>query len=130
MKKFIVVILFGVCLLGLLYMRGLNIVRKSMPNDTLIVFFQKDCPHCHAAMTFIDETVRSKYPDLKIEFLDVDKRENMLKLSVVSKQHNLGSRIGTPIWVLNGKASMGWSSKSEKTLLSLIKSLPKKNLDK
>ena len=76
MKKFFAVVLFGVCLLGLLYLRGLRIVQQSMPSDTLIVFFQKDCPHCHTAMTFINETVRPKYPDLKIEFLDVEKQEN------------------------------------------------------
>ena len=126
MKKFIAFVLFGACLLGVLYVRGLHIVQESMPRDTLIVFFQKNCPHCHAAMAFIDETIRPTYPDLKIEYLDVEKQENFLKVSVAVRQYKLGKHIGTPILILNGKALMGWSSKTEKNLLSIIKSLPAK----
>ena len=125
MKKIIFVILAILCLLGALYMRGERLVRESMPADVLFVFSQKGCPHCQSALAFIDETVRPKYPNLKIEVLDVADQKNLLKLSVVAKQYKLRD-IGTPILVLNGKALMGWPKKNEKVLLSIIDSLPTK----
>ena len=93
MKKAVILVIL--LLIGgfLLYSRGERLIAKSIPTDTLIVFSQKKCPHCHNALGYIDETVRKTYPNLKIEVWDVAEGKNMTKLLVVAKKHRLNTKL-------------------------------------
>ena len=128
MKKiFILALLLVVCVF-LLYKRSTQLVQNTMPADTLFVFVQEGCGHCHAALSYINGTVRSENPDLKVEVLDISDNNNMAKLYVVAKQQNWNiKRLGTPVIKLNNKAFMGWTAKSEKQLSEMIQKLPAKN---
>ena len=128
MKKIFIVALLLVACVFLLYKRSTQLIQNSMPTDTLYVFVQEGCPHCHHALDYINGTVRTTYPDLNIEVLDIADKKNSAKMFAMAQKYDLPlKRLGTPLLVLNNRTLMGWSAKHEKQLLNIIHALPAKN---
>ena len=120
MKKIILIIAL---VFGLVCYQKFNEHRiiKSFNTETLYVFSQEGCGHCHSALSFIDSKVRLSYPTLKVEVLDIKKDGNYGKLLTVAKAYGLDiNALGTPVLLFNEQTIIGWSAKSEEKLLKLL----------
>ena len=121
MKKTIILII--AIILGLVCYQKFNEHRiiKSFNTETLYVFSQESCGHCHSALSFIDSKVRLSYPTLKVEVLDIKKDGNYGKLLTVAKAYGLDIKaLGTPVLLFNEQTIIGWGAKSEEKLLKLL----------
>ena len=106
---------------------GENVALNSLKPNTLIVFSKKGCPHCEEASTFINKTIKKKYPGLKIQKLDVDNRKNLAKLITLAKKYNLDeAEITTPVLYLNGQILVSWEKAYEAKLLSMVQAIAAK----
>ena len=127
MKNIFVLLILLVGGFFLLSKYGENVALNSLPADTLIVFSKAGCPHCEEASTFINKTVKKKYPNLKIQKLDVDNRKNLSKLIAVVKKHRLDeAEVSTPVLLLNDRILVSWEKDHEEKLLSMIQSISAK----
>ena len=125
MKKYLIIVAVIVCALFFWYQRGVRVANETITPNTLIVFSKNGCPHCHDALSFINTSVREQFPNLPVRVLDVDDETNLAALFAVAKDRKLNlNHLGTPILILNGRTIVGWSSSSEKKLLSAIKAIP------
>ena len=98
-----------------------NKIVKSFDGDTLYVFSQETCGHCHSALSFINNKLRLENPKLKVEVLDIKKDGNYAKLLAVAKKYKLNMKaLGTPVILFNGQTIVGWGGKSEEELLKLV----------
>ena len=122
MKKIVALLAVSVAVLFLLFKVGVDSVIQTIPNDSMVVFIKTGCPHCHHAMAFVDETVRRDYPNLKIEVLNVDKKENMEKLfAVIHRNHINPQKAGIPLILIDGHVLMGWDERRGHELTTLIR---------
>ena len=109
MKKVLIVLigLFGV--LFLLTRYGSQVPVQPLPADTLIVFSKQGCSHCQQAMKFLSTDFRASHPQIKIQILDVAKRENLTQLWTLVRKYRLNpDRVGTPFIVWNDRYWIGW----------------------
>ena len=98
-----------------------NKIVKSFDTDTLYVFSQETCGHCHSALSFIDQKLRLKNPNLKVEVLDIKEQGNYGKLLAVAKKYKLNMKaLGTPVILFNEQTIVGWGENSEEKLLKLV----------
>ena len=99
-KKVFCLIAVIFCLLGLSACQ-----KKEFRDDTIYLFWQPGCSHCHHAIDFFNNDLSS----VRIEMLDISKEEGYQKLLKAVKQYNLGTQIATPLFVVGDKHFMGWS---------------------
>ena len=121
MKNIFVLLILLVGGFFLLSKYGENVALNSLNPENLIIFSKKGCSHCEEASAFINKTVKKKYPNLKIQKLDVDNRKNMTKLITVVNKYRLNeTEVSTPVLLLNGQILVGWGKDHEEKLLSII----------
>lgn len=121
MKKTIILII--AIILGLVCYQKFNEhkIIKSFNAETLYVFSQEGCGHCHNALSFINNKMRLSHPTLKVEVLDIKEDGNYGKLLTVAKAYDLDmNALGTPVLLFNEQTIIGWGAKSEEKLLKLL----------
>lgn len=93
------------------------VVSDEISNDR-IYFFTKDmCPYCNHAAAFI----QMHYPDLKVEFKNIDEKENWELMLECVKKFNINQRqIGTPLICMGENFILGWSSQNEEKFSAYV----------
>lgn len=80
--------------------------KETFNKDTVYLFWQDGCIHCHEALTYIQK----KHPNMNIELLNIAQTPAREKLIQVAKEFKLPNQIGTPLFVMNKEILMGWSN--------------------
>ena len=109
MKKFFKVLMFaGILMIGACQQEKQTAASLEEISDSEIYFFyQTTCPHCHHAADYI----KQKYPNLKMQNLDVRVRQNFDLFLKCAQKFNLpNDSLGTPLICMGNHYIMGWSS--------------------
>ena len=109
MKNFFKVLMFsGVLMLGACQQEKQTAVnQQDISNSEIYFFYQTTCPHCHHAADYI----KQKYPNLKMQNLDVRIRQNFDLFLKCAQKFNLpNDSLGTPLICMGDHYIMGWSS--------------------
>ena len=123
MRKIIAILLVLAGFVFFLMKRGEQVALDSIPANSLVIFTKTGCYHCHDALTFINDSVRKKYPNLQIANLDVDRDNNLARLLAVAKHYRIpNNKLGTPVLLYNGQILIGWQVSYENKLLTMIQS--------
>ncbi len=85
--------------------------KAQISDDKIYLFYSQNCGYCHVAM----KDIATKYPKLELELVDVAKRDGYQKMIACAKKHDLGNRIGTPLFCIGDNYMMGWSNNSIET---------------
>lgn len=99
-KKVFCLIAVSFCLIGMTACQ-----KKEFRDDTIYLFWQPGCSHCHHAIDFFNSSLSS----VRVEMFDISKEDGYQKLLKAVKQYNLGTKISTPLFVVGDKHFMGWS---------------------
>ncbi len=99
LKKIFCLIAVVFCLLSLSACQ-----KKEFRDDTIYLFWQPGCSHCHHAIDFFNNNLSS----VRVEMFDISKEEGYQKLLKAVKQYNLGTQIATPLFIVSDKHFMGW----------------------
>ena len=98
-------------------------VSKSAKGNQveMLLFYSPTCPHCHAAMEFLDNKVAPKYPELKITKHNTSTRSGANYYMYYKKKLNWDSN-GVPVAVFGDKYEIGFGNEdnSGKTYLKHI----------
>ena len=89
----------------------------SLSEDHVYFLFAKTCPHCHAAMEYINQ----KYPDLDITMIDVNTPQGSETLWQTASKYNLGDYVGVPLIVMGKNHIMGWTESYEARFDEFVK---------
>jgi glutaredoxin len=96
---------------------------QALPDDTLIVFYHPQCPHCHDAIRFL----RSQKALPPLQTLDVTTAHGQHFLSEAVQAFGLNlNELGVPLFIYHGRWRMGFDT-AETTgaeLLAWIKAKP------
>lgn len=101
LKKFFLLLVTGICLLSLMACQ-----KEEFRSDTIYLFWQPGCSHCHHAINFFNNELST----VRVEMIDVSKKEGYEKLMRAIKKFKLGNEIATPLFVVKDKTVMGWSN--------------------
>lgn len=80
--------------------------RENLSDDTVYMFYQTSCPHCHDAEKYIME----KYPNLAISGKDIKYPGNRRLFEDALQKYKITGAAGTPLILLGKHYIMGWSS--------------------
>lgn len=107
MKNFAKILaLAGVLLLGACD-EDKSLGAQDISDSQIYFFYQSSCPHCHHASQYIAQ----KYPDLKMQNLNVRTPENFNLLLKCAQKFNLPQEsLGTPLICMGDHYIMGWSA--------------------
>lgn len=75
----------------------------------MLLFYSPTCPHCHAAMEFLDNKVAKKYPELKITKHNTSTRSGANYYMYYKKKLQWDGN-GVPVAVFGDKYEMGFGS--------------------
>lgn len=75
----------------------------------MILFYSPSCPHCHAAIEFLDNNVVPKYPELKITKHNTSTRVGANYYMYYKKKLNFDGN-GVPVAVFGNKYEMGFGT--------------------
>lgn len=125
-------IITGVLILGAIFFLLIryreNALLQELPADTLIVFSQKGCGHCHRALDYLNTEFKSRYPTVPVRVLDIGDRQNLAKLWTLLRRQKIPSdSVGTPVLVWNGRVHIGWNDNTPERLKRIIKTKIAKN---
>ena len=125
-------IITGVLILGAIFFLLIryreNALLQELPPNTLIVFSQKGCGHCHQALDYLNTEFQKRRPDIPVQVLDVANKQNLSKLWTLLRRNKIPSdSVGTPILVWNGQIHIGWDNRMPATLNRMIKHQTVKN---
>jgi glutaredoxin len=77
----------------------------AIPSHILHIFYHPECPHCHDAMTFLEE--QNDLPPMKK--LDITSPHGQHLVTEAIRQFGLNaSKLGVPLFVYNGKWLIGF----------------------
>ena len=99
-KKVFCLIMVVFCLLGVSACQ-----KKEFRDDTIYLFWQPGCSHCHHAIDFFNNNLSS----VRVEMIDISKEDGHQKLLKAVKQYNLGTQIATPLFIVKDNHFMGWA---------------------
>ncbi|MFI3241637.1 MAG: hypothetical protein R3Y43_03635 [Alphaproteobacteria bacterium] len=105
-----------VCLFSLI-----STAKAEIDNNKIYLFYSQRCGHCHTAM----EDIQKSHPKLEIEMMDIANKKAYKEMLLCAKKHNLGNRIGTPLFCMGNNYLMGWSEENAKKFDILVKELNK-----
>ncbi|MGN0929892.1 MAG: hypothetical protein ACI4N3_04590 [Alphaproteobacteria bacterium] len=93
----------------------------------MILFYSPSCPHCHAAMEFLDNKVAPKYPELKITKHNTSTRVGVNYYLYYKKKLNFDGN-GVPVAVFGDKYEIGFGTEDTtgKTYIQNIEEMFKK----
>lgn len=96
----------------------------SSDTDTIELYYTTGCPHCRDAIEFMDKTLKTEYPDRKIERLELseissERRNAFMKFA---EDNNI---TGVPVFKSGDKFIVGFNAENYRALLngSLTESL-------
>ncbi len=117
-NKFQTILVIGLaCLYAFLFFDKSTPTINSdhvVQTDAVYLFYSPTCPHCHAAMKFIDEKIKPKYKDIKIKEIDLTNKSNLPLYDIYAKTYGLrpGHR-GVPAIYVGDKYMLGYGEDSE-----------------
>lgn len=79
--------------------------RQTLSDDKIYFFYQTTCPHCHAALQYINEVA----PDVQIELYEISGQGRDLFMQCVEKFDLPRNEIGTPLICMGDNYIIGWS---------------------
>lgn len=79
--------------------------KKDFRSDTIYLFWQPSCSHCHHAIEFFNTELKN----IRVEMIDISKEEGHKKLVLAINKFNLGNTVYTPLFIVNGKHFSGWN---------------------
>ena len=82
-----------------------TVAQNEIKTDEIYFFFSNSCPHCHAALAYIN----AKYPNLKMAMVNVANPEGYALFVKCAQKFKLGNRIGTPLFCMGDNYLMGWA---------------------
>ncbi len=94
---------------------------EPLPTDSLVVFSQQQCGHCHDALAFIEAEIKPAHPDLTVDVRDVADHKHMKQLMALVRERNLNTdNLGTPVLVLGDMVLVGWTEANEAALMQAV----------
>jgi len=110
MYKFLFGCLIVFCLWLSLGRRTFALPISELKSDQIYAFVRHGCTHCDAAQ----KSLKSKYPNLKIQWRDVASRYNLdLALACAAKFKLDKSHLGTPLFCMGDHYILGWSVETQ-----------------
>ncbi len=105
MKKILSVLVVTIAFLTGCGEKTTSEMNNQEAKEVISFFYSNTCPHCHEALKFIN----AKYPDLRMNMVNVATKQGQKKLMECARKFNLGNRVGTPLFCMGDKYIMGWS---------------------
>ena len=105
MKKIFTVLTLVVAFLTGCSDKSTSATTNAETKEYISFFYSNTCPHCHEAMKFVN----ARYPDLRMNMVNVSTKQGQKKLLECAQKFNLGNRVGTPLFCMGDKYIMGWS---------------------
>lgn len=82
--------------------------HNAMAAGTITIYYSPTCPHCHHAIDFINNTLKTEYSDLKVEEVNVTEAANRPRFMDAVKTCGLQGGY-VPLAVVNEKCFQGFS---------------------
>ena len=98
MKKKILIAIFLIALSFFFIFSNNDSKNKENENETtpqtveIDLFYLTTCPHCHSEMEFLD-TIKDKYPQLKVNKYALEERENLELMSEKYKEYDIPKNV-------------------------------------
>jgi len=102
---------FYLILLTILLLLPISLAQENVSDKTeIILFYSKDCPHCHDEIVFLNKLI-NKYPvELKLYEIRYNK-ENLNYFIKFAKEHNVEAN-SVPLTFINGEIIIGFRDES------------------
>ena len=127
-KKIVVALIVLGGIFFLLIRARENALLQDLPPNTLIVFSQKGCGHCHQALDYLNTEFKKQRPNIPVQVLDVGDKQNLAKLWTLLRRKKIPSdSVGTPVLVWNGRVHIGWDDRMPERLNRIIRIKSAKN---
>jgi len=127
-KKIVVALIVLGGIFFLLIRARENALLQELPPNTLIVFSQKGCGHCHQALDYLNTEFKTRRPNIPVQILDVGDKQNLAKLWTLLRRKKIPSdNVGTPVLVWNGRVHIGWDDQMPERLNRIIRIKSAKN---
>ncbi len=104
-KKFV----FLLIAVGVFFVVKGYTAQDKFKTDTVYLFWQDGCSHCHDAISYI----QANHKNLNIELLNIAQENGRDKLISAMKKYGLSNRIGTPLLIMDKEIIMGWSKEAQ-----------------
>lgn len=115
-KNFLQKIFLG-CFICLFSVFVVSCKKNEFEKNTVYLFWQDGCSHCHHAISYIDEN----YSNISVEKLNIAEQKAVEKLKKGLVQYKINTNvIATPLFIINDEVIMGWSSQSQEKFIKAV----------
>ncbi|MFA7188038.1 MAG: LPXTG cell wall anchor domain-containing protein [Alphaproteobacteria bacterium] len=101
---------------------GLGLIvfaHSAFAAQNIEVYYSPSCPHCHHAMEFIDQTLRSEYKNLEVTKINVMEQQNRPNFIKILKKCKFQSG-GVPVLVVNEKCFQGYAEFMNTEIMAVL----------
>ena len=109
LKPFFKKIIFVFLVVVLFFAAKGYTAQNEFKSDTVYLFWQDGCSHCHDAISYI----QNNHKNLNIEMLNIAQDDARKKLIGAVEEFGLSNRIGTPLLIMDKEIIMGWSKEAQ-----------------